>query len=368
MKKTKLITNLCLLVLTLACLTFGVYSAVKTSFTASGTITFNAYGINLDIDMSFAGTETAIAKKYFSTHTDRSEHITSGQTYTDISAGASGLALVFDELTVPEGKTETDPKITIMLKVKNYSDFPIGAIPTLKFGASGAETTETFESTFNCLVGNTIADLRKDEVATLTFIIRPKTSTKIVNNNNFILNVDFVPYEYTSFYQSQGYTMLEDGVNCSLSNNVLSGYSNLTGVTKIMIPEGVTEISEGAFQNASFIAIAMPNSVTTIGQAAFASSKIQSIVFSRGITSTGYYALNSCSYLISFATTHVNGFSFVNEVLCACENLSSIVYKGTVSEWNSAYKYINTSDPELTWDYGTGEYTVCCSDGDVAKA
>ena len=57
MKKTKLITSLCMLVLTLACLTFGVYSAVKTSFTASGTITFNAYSVECDVAIKIVGAE-----------------------------------------------------------------------------------------------------------------------------------------------------------------------------------------------------------------------------------------------------------------------------------------------------------------------
>ena len=198
MKKSKLIGSLAALVLTLVCLTFGVYSAVKTDFTASGTITFNAYGIDLDIDMSFAGTETVVPTKYVSTDKDRSEHLTSGQTYTDISAGVTGIALVFDELTVPEGKTEPELKITMKLNVKNYSGFEIMATPTLKFGASGSETVENFDSKFTSSVSNGVIGLAEQGIAAITIIISPKGTDAITTGNSFKFEFEF--FKIPSFF------------------------------------------------------------------------------------------------------------------------------------------------------------------------
>ncbi len=43
-----------------------------------------------------------------------------------------------------------------------------------------------------------------------------------------------------------------------------------------------------------------------------------------------------------------------------CENLSRILYDGTTEQWNNLTKGDN-------WDYGTGEYTVYCTDGTVEK-
>ena len=43
-----------------------------------------------------------------------------------------------------------------------------------------------------------------------------------------------------------------------------------------------------------------------------------------------------------------------------CKSLEDIYYNGTMKEWNS----VRT---ELYWDSGTGNYTIHCIDGDIAK-
>ena len=313
MKRTKLIANLCLLVLTIACLTFGVYSAVKTSFTAIGTITFNAYGINLDIDMSFAGTGTVIGNKYVSTHTGRSEHLTSGQPYTDISAGVTGLDLTFDELTIPEGKTEPELKITMTLNVKNYSGFPIAATPTLKLGASGSETVENFDSKFTSSVSNGVVGLAEQGTAAITITISPKKpATAITSNNNFKFEFEFVPYNYNSYYTSQGYTLLEnDGI--TISSGALSGQYTGTA-TKIIIPEGVTSIGDSAFKGCSSLtSIAIPSSVTSIGGNVFSSCGSLASITIEGAT-TDNWAWGAASDVTYESGTKIDLTDAVNNV------------------------------------------------------
>ena len=322
MKRTKLFSSICMLVLTLACLTFGVYSAVKTTFTASGTITFNAYGMNLDIDMSFVGTGTAIGNKYVSTHTDRSEHLSS-QTYTDISTGVTGLDLAFDELTIPEGKTEPELKITITLNVKNYSEFPIAAIPTLKLGTSGSETVENFDSKFTSSVSNGVVNLAEQGTAAITITISPKnTTTAITSNNNFKFEFEFAPYNYTSYYTSQGYTLLENGKDgITISNGALSGKYTGTA-TKIMIPEGVTSIGEEAFRRCSSLtSIAIPSSVTSIGSYAFSGcSSLTSLTIEGATTDNwAYGTISDVTYATGTKIDLTNPATNVTYFLDICE-------------------------------------------------
>lgn len=415
MKKTKLILNLSLLLLTFACLTFGVYSAVKTTFTAGGTIIFNAYDMNLDIDMSFAGTETAIENKYVSTHKDRSDHLTSGQAYTDITTGITGLDLTFDEFTIPEGKTAPEYKITITLNVKNYSSFEIMATPTLKFGASGAESTATFESTFTSTLTNGVVDLASQGTAAITIEISPKnTASAITSNNSFKFEIEFKPETNHIDYDkllSEGYVQLENNVNCIISDGKLSNYveSENSSITKIIIPKGVTIIDGSTFTNASYLTdVIMPIGLTTIRDFAFGGcSGLKSVTIPRTVESIASGAFNSCSSLqevkflnnlkslseATFAdctslksiklpdgletlnTECFNNCSQLSEIeipaslnaviangstlFTNCPNLTTLNFKGTKSQWNAIL--FNG----MQWTSGMGSYTIHCTDGDI---
>lgn len=44
-----------------------------------------------------------------------------------------------------------------------------------------------------------------------------------------------------------------------------------------------------------------------------------------------------------------------------CTNLTNIYYDGTIEQWNAILKGID-------WDANTGNYTIQCTDGDIAKA
>ncbi len=43
-----------------------------------------------------------------------------------------------------------------------------------------------------------------------------------------------------------------------------------------------------------------------------------------------------------------------------CSGLTSITFNGTKAQWNAVSKGID-------WDYGTGKYTVTCTDGKLDK-
>ena len=88
-----------------------------------------------------------------------------------------------------------------------------------------------------------------------------------------------------------------------------------TGLTSITIPDSVTYIGRESFEYCSGLtSITIPDSVTYIGENAFA----------------------------------------------YCSSLTSITFNGTITQWNAISKYNQ-------WNYGTGNYTIHCTDGDISK-
>ena len=146
MKRTKLIANLCLLVLTIACLTFGVYSAVSTKFTASGTITFNAYNLDIDVMCTITGitggTKTFYGTTFLSNTNSvsatRTDYVADGKirtdaTHFDLSSNGSVMQLgnlVFDEIS------NDNIEISIEFSFTNYSTFMAKAQGLAKIDAT----------------------------------------------------------------------------------------------------------------------------------------------------------------------------------------------------------------------------------------
>lgn len=98
----------------------------------------------------------------------------------------------------------------------------------------------------------------------------------------------------------------------SIRENAFCGDTSLKNVT---IPNDVASIGRGAFSGCTgLMSLIIPNSVTLIGENAFAN----------------------------------------------CSGLTSITYKGTKEQWNKISKGNN-------WNYGTGNYTVHCTDGTIQK-
>ena len=118
-----------------------------------------------------------------------------------------------------------------------------------------------------------------------------------------------------------------------------STFSNCTSLTSITIPDSVTSVGDYAFNDCtSLTSITIPDSVTSIGDWAFYDcTSLTSITIPDSITSIGDW------------------------VFYGCTSLTSITFKGTKAQWNAIIK---GSD----WNTGTGNYTIHCTDGDIAKA
>jgi len=106
----------------------------------------------------------------------------------------------------------------------------------------------------------------------------------------------------------------------------------------VTIGENVKTIPALAFRNCSGLtSITIPDSVTSIGGGAFYEcSKLTSVTIGNGVTSIGDGAFYKCS------------------------KLTSITFTGTKAQWNAISKGSG-------WNSGTGNYTVHCTDGNIAK-
>lgn len=158
-------------------------------------------------------------------------------------------------------------------------------------------------------------------------------------------------------------------------------FSNCTSLASITIPYGITTIDGMAFVNCyGLISIDIPSSVTTIGANAFDCAGLRSIVIPDSVTSIGKHAFQ-CTYLTSVvlpdSIAMIDDYTFYNcshlvnvtipdsvvsigySAFGYCRNLTSITYTGTVEQW--------TAMSFASWDQNTGNYTIHCTDGDIAK-
>lgn len=129
-----------------------------------------------------------------------------------------------------------------------------------------------------------------------------------------------------------------------------NGYRNFVGgITKIEIPETVTEIGDyafayfdkltsvnipncvtsigsGAFESCSSLtSITIPGSVTSIGNYAFSGcSNLTSIIIPNGVTSIGNYAFEGCSGLTGSLTIPSSVTSIESGTFMNCRNLTNI--------------------------------------------
>ena len=146
--------------------------------------------------------------------------------------------------------------------------------------------------------------------------------------------------------------VIPNGVT-SISNFAFSGCTGLTAVT---IPDSVTSIGRSAFSGcASLTSITIPNSVTSIGGCAFLGcTGLTSITIPDSVTSIGANAFYGCTGLTSI--TIPNSVTSIGEnAFYGCARLTSIKFQGTKAQWY-AIEGIN----------GIGvRCTVYCTDGNI---
>jgi hypothetical protein len=187
--------------------------------------------------------------------------------------------------------------------------------------------------------------------------------------------------------------------SCDINKNTKIIYSdafdNCSNLTSINIPDGVTSIGADAFYNCSGLtSISIPDSVISIGTNPFSGcNNLESIIVDKNnsvyhspgnclietatkklisgcknsiiptdgsVTAIGGSAFYKCSSLTSISipdsVTAIGDWALFN-----CSKLVTIYYSSTIEQWKTIGK-------GKWWNLSTGDYTVYCSDGEIAKS
>ena len=157
--------------------------------------------------------------------------------------------------------------------------------------------------------------------------------------------------------------VIPEGVT-SISDHAFYGCSGLTSVT---IPNSVTSIGYATFYGCSSLtSVTIPNSVTSIGEDAFSNCRsLACITIPEGVTSIGYATFYSCSSLTS--VTIPNSVTSIGA--CAFEGCSSLtsvtIPEGVTSIGNYAFQncsgLTSVTIPNSVTSIGRSAFAYCSS-------
>ena len=200
----------------------------------------------------------------------------------------------------------------------------------------------------------------------------------------------------TSIVLEEGITSMSDGalLGCSSLTQIslpeglttigANVFENCVSLKQLTLPESLTTLGDYAFQNcARLTAIRIPDAVTvipifcfqgcgelsqvtlgsglrTIGRSAFENCiRLTSLVIPNGVTAFDGWALNNCTGLKEL-TIPASVTQILYDAFALCQRLERIHYLGTIEQWHAI-------DIHNTFDRGTGEYIIECTDGTILK-
>lgn len=171
-------------------------------------------------------------------------------------------------------------------------------------------------------------------------------------------------------------------------------------IVSVSIPKSLRNIKAGAFMNCVNLesVIMHVDSVVNIENKAFyGCSSLETVVFSNTLIEIGEYAFYDCDSLEELTLVDnielVERYAFagcdklktvefnisykkfaLDRTFVNCTSLRIINYNGTVEDWNEMRRYYEVIRDEngavkkyVFWDDNTGDYTVICTDGTIAK-
>jgi len=144
-----------------------------------------------------------------------------------------------------------------------------------------------------------------------------------------------------------------------IGNHLIDAKTTISGA--YTIKTGTKCIGNYALNDCSSLTeIAIPNTVTSIGSDAFSGcSGLRSITIPDSVTSISNNAFRWCRSLAS--VTIPDSVTSIGSQAFLCQSLTSIIYEGTMAEWNAISK-------DSSWNSGMPmHYTIYCTDGEIAK-
>ena len=226
-------------------------------------------------------------------------------------------------------------------------------------------------STYNNLPVTSIGDEAFSDCSRLTGITIPDSVTYIGNSafdncsklTNVVIGNGVTYIDYWAFDNCSKLTNITVDENNNYYKSIDGNLYNKGGTTLIryaigktdtsfIIPDGVTSIDDGAFEDCSELtSISIPDSVTYIGDWAFGDcGKLTSITIPDGVTYIGDWAFEDCSELtnvvIGNGVTSIGGWAFYN-----CSKLTSITIPGNVTY--IGYEVFENCTAEIIWSNPT---------------
>ena len=159
----------------------------------------------------------------------------------------------------------------------------------------------------------------------------------------------------------------------TIENGVLKDYIEETGVTEVVIPDGVTSIGDLAFYNCtsltsviipdsvtsigwhafegctSLTTVTIPDSVTSIDEGAFAwCDSLISVTIPDSVTSIGRGAFKGCTNLASVtipdSVTSIGGSAFIDTLLYSNDRRQYVIYGKVLYDYNGSSPIIIIPD------------------------
>ena len=263
----------------------------------------------------------------------------------------SGDNLIYDihnqEVTITDIKRkETLKKLIIPKKISNYRVTEIGSD-----AFSGSSLSEVvLPSTLTkideyAFYGTRITDLYIPDSVT-EIGVRAFGNLTYSNNKPSTLTKVSLPAQINSAARAfQGQENLKEVVFRGNWKTIPDEMFSDTGLEKLVIPEGVTEIGSGAFAGSSLKEVVLPSTLTKIGDRAFSGTKLTSITLPTSVTDIGRRAFGDIDSLTSIVIPKnlTNGY----DAFSGSKNLSTIHFEEGITKIGSGI-FANTGLKSLT--------------------
>ena len=213
------------------------------------------------------------------------------------------------------------------LKLPKWLDFSINASAETYSGTCGENLTWTFDDSTGTLTISGTGAMNNYSSSN-----RPwegyEDNVKTVVMNNGVTTIGQLAFAdcdiLTSVIIPESVTIIYDGA-----------FDECNSLKSLIIPNGVTTIGGYAFANCdSLTSVIIPDSVTLFGPSAFHScDSLSSVVIGSGVKTIGAYAFEDCTSLVSVIIPNtlrtIGEYAFYN-----CDSLTDAYYLGSETQWN----------------------------------